>query len=348
MAEGSEGVGGGGGGSRGGGGGDSLAMTPSLLYHEVQESRLCAVHCVNAVLQGPYFSEVDLGTMAQELDKQEEQVMLESGSRSSHYLNYKAEGSSNVDADGNFSIQVLNRALQIWNLQCVPLEAPEAADARTDPQKQSAFICHLQAHWFCIRRVGERWYNFNSLYPAPEYLSNFYLAAYLDTLKMSGWSIFVVRGSLPNSACWGNEDKVGVWLTPEEADRITRAAKDSTQADKSKASPAGTTQKNPDSKICPANLAAALASSLGTPQRTSSISFSDQDADESADYAAAIAASLADIKPPSIPGQQRDQQQSQQGVPDAAVLAQALASSLFNAARASGVNLPAPRPPPKD
>lgn len=137
------------GGGRELGGGATLATaamddSAALLYHEVQESRLCAVHCVNAVLQGPYFSEVDLAAMAQELDQQEQQVMLESGAGSSHYLNYLAEGSSNVDADGNFSIQVLNRALQIWNLQCVPLEAPEAADARADPQKQSAFICHLQ------------------------------------------------------------------------------------------------------------------------------------------------------------------------------------------------------------
>lgn len=143
-----------------------MAM-PSLLYHEVQESRLCAVHCVNAVLQGPYFSEVDLATMAQELDAQEQQVMLESGAGSTHYLNYMAEGSSNVDADGNFSIQVLNRALQIWNLQCVPLEAPEAVDARSDPQKQSAFICHLQVNGsvsLCIGNVATGFHFLQSLH----------------------------------------------------------------------------------------------------------------------------------------------------------------------------------------
>ncbi|KAG0623684.1 hypothetical protein M758_3G193500 [Ceratodon purpureus] len=326
-----------------GGGGTAMAMAvPALLYHEVQESRLCAVHCVNAVLQGPYFSEVDLATMAQELDQQEQQVMLESGAGSTHYLNYMAEGSSNVDADGNFSIQVLNRALQIWNLQCVPLEAPEAADARADPQKQSAFICHLQAHWFCIRRVGEKWYNFNSLYPAPEYLSNFYLSAYLDTLKNSGWSIFVVRGSLPNSACWGNEDNVGRWLTSEEAERITRAAKDA-QAEKSKASPVA----KDGSKIGSANLAAALAASFN-PQAASASFSNNFGGDEDADYASAIAASLADIKcPPTSSSSSAQQGQQTQG-PDASALAQALASSLFSAARASGLNLPAPPHPPKD
>lgn len=69
---------------------------------------------------------------------------------------------------------------------------------------------------------GRQVYNFNSLYPAPEYLSNFYLSAYLDTLKNSGWSIFVVQGSLPSSAHWGNDDSVGRWLSSEEAERITR------------------------------------------------------------------------------------------------------------------------------
>jgi ataxin-3 len=296
----------------------------SMLYHEVQESRLCAVHCVNAVLQGPYFSEVDLATMAQELDAQEQQVMLESGAASSHYLNYMAEGSSNVDADGNFSIQVLNRALQIWNLQCVPLEAPEAKDARADPQNQSAFICHLQAHWFCIRRVGDRWYNFNSLYPAPEYLTNFYLSAYLDTLKNSGWSIFVVQGSLPSSGHWGNDDSVGRWLSSEEAERITRAAK---EAQKQK-SEAKASEKESSSRIGSANLAAALAASM--------VSQSTASNDEDADYASAIAASLANIQcPPTATSQSQP--------PDASALAQALASSFFSA----GVNLPGP-PPPKE
>ena len=30
------------------------------VYHESQESNLCARHCLNNLLQGPYFSEMDL------------------------------------------------------------------------------------------------------------------------------------------------------------------------------------------------------------------------------------------------------------------------------------------------
>ncbi|KAI3744529.1 hypothetical protein L1987_57612 [Smallanthus sonchifolius] len=47
------------------------------FYHEVQESKLCVVHCVNTVLLGPFFSEFDLATLASDLDQREQQMMLE-------------------------------------------------------------------------------------------------------------------------------------------------------------------------------------------------------------------------------------------------------------------------------
>ncbi|MCD7463477.1 Ataxin-3 [Datura stramonium] len=48
-----------------------------MLYHEVQESKLCAVHCVNTVLQGPFFSEFDLAAVASDLDRTERQMMVQ-------------------------------------------------------------------------------------------------------------------------------------------------------------------------------------------------------------------------------------------------------------------------------
>jgi hypothetical protein len=39
------------------------ASNDGLLYHEVQEGKLCAVHCVNTALQGPFFSEFDLAAL---------------------------------------------------------------------------------------------------------------------------------------------------------------------------------------------------------------------------------------------------------------------------------------------
>eukprot|EP00249_Psilotum_nudum_P010364 c22494_g1_i3 orf=235-648(+) len=130
-----------------------MALTGVMLYHEVQESKLCAVHCVNTVLQGPFFSELDLAAMAADLDSAERQMMMESGINTVDYWRFMVEGSSNVAPDGNFSIQVLEKALEVWDLRVIPLESPEAHDARTDPQREDAFICHLHDHWFTIRKV---------------------------------------------------------------------------------------------------------------------------------------------------------------------------------------------------
>ena len=73
-----------------------------LLYHEVQESKLCAVHCVNTVLQGPFFSEIDLAALASDLDQTERQMMNQGGSSG----DFMMEDSHNVSMGGDFSIQV--------------------------------------------------------------------------------------------------------------------------------------------------------------------------------------------------------------------------------------------------
>ncbi|OVA17699.1 Machado-Joseph disease protein MJD [Macleaya cordata] len=197
-----------------------------MLYHEVQESKLCAVHCVNTVLQGPFFSEFDLAALASDLDRKERQMMLEGGTASDDFLRFDSEESHNVSMDGDFSIQVLQKALEVWDLQVIPLDCPVAEPAQVDPELENAFICHLQDHWFCIRKVNGEWYNFNSLYAAPEHLSRFYLSAYLDTLKGFGWSIFLVRGNFPKESMISTAEAsngFGQWLTPEDAQRITKS-----------------------------------------------------------------------------------------------------------------------------
>ncbi|KAF8775310.1 hypothetical protein HU200_004718 [Digitaria exilis] len=203
------------------------ASNGGLLYHEVQEGKLCAVHCVNTALQGPFFSEFDLAALANDLDQRERLVMLE-GSQSPGAANaaagdFLAEGSHNVSLGGDFSIQVLEKALEVWDLQVIPLDSPAAGSSQFDPEQEVAFICHLQDHWFCVRKVNGEWYNFNSLYPAPEHLSKFYLSAFIDTLKGSGWSIFAVRGNFPKECPMGTEGSngFGQWLTPDDARGIT-------------------------------------------------------------------------------------------------------------------------------
>ncbi|KAL8158995.1 hypothetical protein V2J09_000532 [Rumex salicifolius] len=205
-----------------------------LLYHEVQEAKLCAVHCVNTVLQGPFFSEFDLGALAADLDRKERQMLMEGrGGGQSAGAGVIDEGfgsqeSHNVSMVGDFSIQVVQKALEVWDLQVIPLESPVAEAAQIDPELENAFICHLQDHWFCIRKVDGEWYNFDSLYAAPQHLSRFYLSAYLDTLRGGGWSIFLVRcgGSSSGSGFpkdFSSDSGYGQWLTPDGAARILKA-----------------------------------------------------------------------------------------------------------------------------
>lgn len=114
----------------------------------------------------------------------------------------------------------------MWDLQVIPLDSPVAEPAQIDPDLENAFICHLHDHWFCIRKVNGEWYNFDSLYAAPQHLSKFYLAAYLDSLKSSGWSIFLVRGNFPKECPISSSEApsgYGQWLSPEDAERITKS-----------------------------------------------------------------------------------------------------------------------------
>lgn len=120
----------------------------------------------------------------------------------------------------------------MWDLQVIPLDSPVAEPAQIDPELENAFICHLQDHWFCIRKVNGEWYNFDSLYAAPQHLSKFYLAAYLDSLKGFGWSIFLVRGNFPKEfpISASESNGFGQWLLPEDAERITKSCNSVQQA----------------------------------------------------------------------------------------------------------------------
>jgi ataxin-3 len=108
---------------------------------------------------------------------------------------------------------VLEKALSaMWDLSVTPINATVAKNAL----EEQAFICNLSDHWFTIRRIGNKWYNLNSLSKRPEELSPFYLSLYIETLQGSGWSVFAVRGSLPpvtsNTIC----SEGGRWVPAAE------------------------------------------------------------------------------------------------------------------------------------
>lgn len=178
-------------------------------------------------------------------------------------------------------LQVLEKALEVWDLQVIPLNCPVAEPAQIDPELENAFICHLHDHWFCIRKVNGEWYNFDSLYAAPEHLSKFYLSAYLDSLKSFGWSIFIVRGNFPKECPMSSESSYGYgqWLSPEDAERITKSCNTRDDPKRMKLTPQNT---NP---FIPTNEADRIAEM------------------EEEELKAAIAASLLDTSPATAPTQ---------------------------------------------
>ncbi|KAJ3308620.1 hypothetical protein HDV04_001033 [Boothiomyces sp. JEL0838] len=177
-------------------GGDkgSPKMLDIEIFHEKQEGQLCAQHAINNLLQGSYFTAVDLSSIAQQLDQEELQTL-------EAQTNFQ---SSNYDDSGFFSVQVVARALQVFGLELLPYGSsdPIAKYANTNPESQSAYICNLDQHWFAIRKFGNvntRFYNLNSTFPEPKHITETYLGMFLLQIKTEGYSIFIVNGELPTS-----------------------------------------------------------------------------------------------------------------------------------------------------
>ena len=58
------------------------------IFHEQQDGSLCAQHCLNSLLQGQFYSAVDLADMATELDTMEKLRMAEMGEDTPEYRQF--------------------------------------------------------------------------------------------------------------------------------------------------------------------------------------------------------------------------------------------------------------------
>lgn len=152
---------------------------------------------MNSLLQGPYFTAVDLSSLAQKLDEEERQRMAECGEESEEYQKFLQQPSGNMDDSGYFSVQVISSALQVWGLELVPYASSDDRINAENPAGMKAFICNYRDHWLTIRKIGKQWFNLNSLLNRPELISDTYLALFLAQLRNDGYSIFTVLGELP-------------------------------------------------------------------------------------------------------------------------------------------------------
>jgi Ataxin-3 len=167
---------------------DASSPADIWIYHERQEALLCGQHALNNLVQAPVFDAGMLSDIAVSLDAMEQRVMGPSAALTP---------SANVDAQGNFSIQVLKAALQsMYDLQLPHLAT---IDKSIDITCLQGFICHKSDHWFAIRCIGGRFWNLNSMVEIPTPISHFRLATELHQWSSSqdGYTIFAIQQGLP-------------------------------------------------------------------------------------------------------------------------------------------------------
>ena len=180
------------------------------IYHERQEALLCGQHALNNLLQAPLLSAGHLAEIAHQLDDLELKYMAqnnEGGVHSKDYIRRLQEGSNNVDAAGNFSIQVLKQALAQFlettttstNVDSLPHYQPSLLKDHglSDVTQIQGFLCHKSDHWFAIRQIAGRFFNLNSTLEQPEPVSHFHLGTEMENFKAQGYTVFCVIEGLP-------------------------------------------------------------------------------------------------------------------------------------------------------
>jgi len=163
---------------------------PGGIYHEKQIGSLCAVHCVNNMLQGPLFSEIDFHKVAMQLDSAERRLMEGGGD-----LDY-----GNARMDGFFNVQVMQTVLNHAGYEMQPLKGEAGRSAEADTAKENAFILNKREHWFALRRIGREWFDLNSCLKTPRHYTDGDLRFHIRDAVREGYMVFVVRGDFPRSA----------------------------------------------------------------------------------------------------------------------------------------------------
>jgi len=154
-----------------------------VVYFEKQSNdRLCGLHCLNNLLQGPYLDFVTLSEIGVELDKIEGQLT-------------GVKSQNNVDDSGNYNVQVLEKALNMYGANLKLLKKRQAINyVEQGNTTVEALIFNSSTHWFSIRKINGIWFNLNSTneLPGPEIISDFYLSAFIQGTEDIGYTNFLI------------------------------------------------------------------------------------------------------------------------------------------------------------
>lgn len=161
------------------------------LYLERQEKANCGLHCVNNLLQGPFFDEACFRMVAAKLDEKEQELTDGSGLDNGNALR-----------DGWFNVQVMQAVLLWIGYDMVPFHAWTVAV----DNKDSAYILNKKEHWFALRRINQEWFELNSFYERPRVYTEAEIRMKVCSAAREGYSVFVVRGDFPESGNDLSED----------------------------------------------------------------------------------------------------------------------------------------------
>lgn len=200
-----------------------------LVYWESQgNDRMCAIHCLNGLLQGPILSPADLSKVARQLDERERQLVWTAAGGGEEVSNLLAGGSNNVADDGFFSIAVIEECLREKGYTCINVNNPQMRTSIMGAsQREKGFLCNLKEHWFVLRKVSGQWFNLNSLGPAPKLVHYDEVESLLrEAISGDGLIIYAIGGDkiLPEPApyLWSRLNRNQFFLSLSQIDELER------------------------------------------------------------------------------------------------------------------------------
>uniref|UniRef100_A0A914PD41 ubiquitinyl hydrolase 1 n=1 Tax=Panagrolaimus davidi TaxID=227884 RepID=A0A914PD41_9BILA len=101
------------------------------------------------------------------------------------------------DDQGNYSLEVLELALEPHGCHLEQLNKPKYLDRYDNPQLSQAYLLNPGNHWFSIRRFNDIWILFDSQRDGARRIDN--IQKYFRRMKEHGTTIYVVTGNLPDA-----------------------------------------------------------------------------------------------------------------------------------------------------
>ena len=172
-----------------------------VIYWEKQgNDRLCALHCINSLLQRPQFSEFEFKKFGQALDKAE-----------SSLLKGQSAAFENADSTGYYSLGVIESAIQTVKVTGGSGGPASASSTGAVPELvrltratvsgavglYSAFLFNFKDHWFGVRKLYGKWWSLDSLKSGPVNV-DLEISGMLQG-AIQGGTVFGIQGVLPTA-----------------------------------------------------------------------------------------------------------------------------------------------------